>query len=80
MLSIDHRSPSTITPRSLQALLIQIKTKLPSSLNLPEDPETNILYFYRTLTCTTVLEVDKRLVLINIPLLDCNGEFDVDKF
>lgn len=79
MLTLDHLSPSTITPGSLKSLLIQIKTKLPSTLKLPEDPEANIWYFYRTLTCTTVLENDKILVLISIPLLDYNGEFDVYK-
>lgn len=79
MLSLDHLSPSTITPGSLKSLLIQIKTKLPSTLKLPEDPEADIWYFYRTLTCTTVLENDKILILINIPLLDYNGEFDVYK-
>ena len=79
MLSLDHLSPSTITPQALKLLLTQIKTRLPSSLKLPEDPETNIWYFYRTLTCTTVLDGDKILVLISIPLLDYNGEFDVFK-
>lgn len=77
MLSLDHLSPSTITPQALKLLLIQIKTRLPSSLKLPEDPETNIWYYYRTLTCTTVLENDKVLVLINLPLLDYNGQYEV---
>ena len=77
MLSLNHLSPSTITPNELQSLLIQIKTKLPSSLKLPENPETNIWYFYGTLTCNTILENDKIIVMINIPLLDYNGEFDV---
>ena len=75
MLSLDHLSPSTVTPSQLQSLLIQIK--LPSTLKLPEDPEKNIWYFYRVLTCSTLLENDKITVVINIPLLDYHGEFEV---
>ena len=79
MLSLDHLSPSTVTPRQLQSLLVQIKTKLPSSLKLPEDPEKNIWYFYRVLACSTILDGDKILVIVNIPLLDYHGEFEVFK-
>ena len=61
MLSLDHLSPSTITPQALKLLLTQIKTRLPSSLKLPEDPETNIWHFYRTLTCTIILDGDKKV-------------------
>ena len=50
MLSLNHLSPSTITPKNLRKLLLDIKTRLPSSLKLPEDPMANIWYFYQTLT------------------------------
>ena len=78
MLSLDHLSPSTVTPRQLQSLLVQIETKLPSSLKLLEDPEKNIWYFYRVLACSTIDE-GKILVIVNIPLLDYHGEFEVFK-
>ncbi|MCG8046532.1 MAG: envelope fusion protein [Candidatus Thiodiazotropha endolucinida] len=77
MLSLNHLSPSLITPQNLKQLLLAIKTKLPFSLKLPEDPVTNIWYFYRTLICKAVLDKDKLLVIINLPLLDQNGEYEV---
>ena len=77
MLSLDHLSPSLIIPKNLKQLLLEVKTKLPYSLKLPEDPVNNIWYFYRILICKTVLDSDKLLVIINLPLLDQNGEYDV---
>ena len=79
MLSLNHLSPSTITPKNLRKLLLDIKTRLPSSLKLPEDPMANIWYFYQTLTCKTILDGDKVLVIISVPLLDFHGEFEVYK-
>ena len=79
MLSLNHLSPSLITPKNLKQLLLTIKTKLPFSLKLPEDPDTNIWYFYKTLNCKTLLDNDKLLVVINVPLLDQNGEYEVFK-
>ena len=79
MLSLNHLSPSTITPKNLRKLLLDIKTRLPSSLKLPEDPMANIWYFYQTFTCKTILDGDKVLVIISIPLLDFHGEFVVYK-
>ena len=79
MLSLNHLSPSLITPKNLKQLLLTIKTKLPFSLKLSEDPDTNIWYFYRTLNCKTLLDNDKLLVVINVPLLDQNGEYEVFK-
>ena len=77
MLSLDHLSPSSVVPHQLKSLLIQIKTKLPPTLKLPEDPEKNIWYYYRVLTCSTILDGDQILIILNIPLLDYKGEFDV---
>ena len=77
MLSLDHLSPSLIIPENLKQLLLEVQTKLPYSLKLPEDPVNNIWYFYRTLICKTVLDSDKLLVIINPPFLDQNGEYEV---
>ena len=77
MLSLSRLSPSSITPKSLRRLLVQISAKMPSTLKLPEDPRSNIWYYYLTLTCTTVLDDHKVIVVINIPLLDFTGEYEV---
>ena len=52
MLSLGHLSPSVISPTNLLQLLLQIKTKLPSYLQLPEDPEKQLWHYYKFLTCT----------------------------
>ena len=46
MLSLNHLSPSTISPKNLKGLLLSIKDKLPSSMKLPADPVNDIWYFY----------------------------------
>ena len=79
MLSLSHLSPSLITPKDLKRLLTQIKAKLPPTLKLPEDHRSNIWYYYRTLTCTTILEDDRIVVVVSIPLLDFTGQYDVIK-
>ena len=70
MLSLSHLSPSTISPKNLRALLLDVKDKLPVSMQLPADPESNIWYFYNTLTCTAYLDGHKILIVLTIPLLD----------
>ena len=67
MLSLNHLSPSLITPKDIKRLLTQIKAKLPPTLKLPEDHRSNIWYYYRTLTCTTILEDDRIVVVMSIP-------------
>ncbi|CAC5398014.1 unnamed protein product [Mytilus coruscus] len=79
MLSLGHLSPSTITPTNLKRLLNEIKNKLPRYLDLSEDPNSNLWFFYRLLTCTTVLYDDKILAIISLPLLDSNNRFEVYK-
>ena len=77
MLSLGHLSPSTITPGQLKALLTEIKDRLPKYLEMTEDPSKNLWFFYRFLTCTTVLYDSKILVIISVPLLDSNTKFQV---
>ena len=72
MLSLNHLSPSTISPAVLTKLLLEIKAKLSSSLELPSDPITDIWYFYRTLGCTEVIDNSHILMVINLSLLDYN--------
>ena len=38
---------------------------------------SNIWYYYRTLTCSTILEDDRIVVVMTIPLLDFTGQYDV---
>ena len=77
MLSLGRLSPSTITPSSFISLLQGIRAQLPPSLKLPLDPLTQIWDFYRILSCEAILEHDKIIVLIFIPLLDSSHDFEI---
>jgi hypothetical protein len=70
MLSMGHLSPSVIDPNNLRILLSDIKSKLPSHLRLPKDEKRDIWQYYQFLTCSTVLEKDRILVILNVPLMD----------
>ena len=67
MLSLGHLSPSVITPRGLIKLLTEIKGHLPEFLSLPYDPREKIWKFYQKLTCTTVIDQGRFLIIVSIP-------------
>ena len=77
MLSLGHLSPSVITPRSLKDLLLEIQNHLAQYLKLPYDPKGEIWKLYQTLTCTTVLDKSRFLVIVSIPLLDNINTFEI---
>lgn len=69
MLSLSPLSPSTITPSIPKYVLTEIESRLPDNLRLPADLQTKLWYFYRTLTCKTLLEDDKILIVISVLLI-----------
>ena len=79
MLSLNHLSPSTISPKNLRELLIDIRNKLPASMKLPADPVNNIWYFYNTITCNAYLDDHKILIVLSIPLLDDKESYEIYK-
>ena len=79
MLSLGHVSPSIITPENLKKLLLEMQTKLPYHLTLPEDPTENLWNYYQSLSCTTILDEDKFLVIVSVPLLDRETTFEIYK-
>ena len=56
-----------------------MQPKLPYHLTLPEDPEKDLWKYYQTLTCTTILDEDKFLKIVSIPLLDREPTFEIYK-
>ena len=68
MLSIGKLSTSIITPRLYVTLLVDIQTRIAAPLRLPGDPKADLWHFYKTLTCTTIVEEDKILVVVQVPL------------
>jgi hypothetical protein len=79
MLSLGHLSPTVIRPSELRTLLTEIKNELNSKFKLPFDPEVDIWTFYKTVTCTTLLDTEHLTVVMSIPLLDNMGTFEVYK-
>ena len=79
LLSLGHLLPSIISPTNLRALLFDIQARLPSRLKLPNDLQKDLWYLNKFLTCETVLDVDKILIFISLPLLDLNGEFKINQ-
>jgi len=77
MLSLGHLSPSVISPTNLKQLLKEISDRLPRYLELFGNPNKDMWFFYRFLTCTTILYDDKILTVILIPLLDANNKFEI---
>lgn len=77
MLSLGHLSPSVITRTNLKQLLKEISDRLPRYLELFGNPNEDMWFFYRFLTCTTILYDDKILTVILIPLLDANNRFEI---
>ena len=77
MLSLGHLSPSVIAPSELRKLLDDVKSQLSSQFKFPFNPEEDIWTFYKTLTCTTLMEGSRLVVVISIPLLDNIGSFEV---
>ena len=58
-LSIGKLSPSIISPLALRDLLVDIQTGIAAPLRLPGDPKADLWHFYKTLTCTTIVEEGK---------------------
>jgi hypothetical protein len=79
MLSMGHLSPSVIDPNNLRILLSDIKSKLPPHLRLPKDEKRDIWQYYQFMTCSTVLEKDSILVILNVPLMDLTKKIDIYK-
>lgn len=79
MLSLGHLSPSVISPGQLTDLLTDIKGQLEQRFKLPFEPEQDIWNFYKTLTCTTLIDRDHLIVVLAIPLLDTTGTYEIFK-
>ena len=79
MLSMHHLSTSTISPKDLKELLIEVESKLPNNFELSRSPRKDIWYFYKTLTCITYLEDNEIRIVLKIPLINTREEYEVYK-
>ena len=76
-LSLGRLIPSTLSPTNLRSLLLEIKSHLPASLALIGDPKSDLWLFYQRLQISAMLYENKIVVIIQIPLLEINHQFDV---
>lgn len=77
MLALCHLSPSVISPGEFRNLLTGIESALTRQFRLPADPSQNLWAFYRTLACTTILHDDTIIIVVSVPLLDVQAEFEL---
>ena len=75
-LTLGHLSPSVVASHELTHMLRVIEEHLPKYLFLPKAPQMT-RYYYKTLTCTTLIENDKFLTIINIHLLEVNKQYEL---
>ncbi|CAC5412396.1 unnamed protein product [Mytilus coruscus] len=79
MLSLGHMSPSLISPGNLRVLLTDIKRRLTATLKIPGDEIKIIWNFYKFLTCSTVLDENRIIIIITLPLLDIRDSYAIYK-
>ena len=79
MLALNHLSTSTISPRDLKTLLVEIQSKLAMNYELPKNPNIDIWYFYKTLLCMTYMENDQIRIVLKIPLINTKEKYDIFK-
>ena len=77
ILSLGPLSPSVITAKSLKRLLLEMKSKLPHHLTLPNGPDRKLWKYYQSFTCTTILDRGMFLVVVLVPLLDRDNKFEI---
>ena len=79
VLALNHLSTSTISPGDLKTLLVEIQSKLAVNNELPKNPNTDIWYFYKTLSCMTYMENDQIRIVLKIPLINTKEKYDIFK-
>ena len=78
-LSANKLSPNIIEPAEFKAVLKDIETQLPKSYGLPEDVDDELWSFYKHLFCQTLMEDNKILIILTIPLIDYTKQMDLYK-
>ena len=76
---IGKLTPSLTDPVHLRQELLQINKQLPTSLSLPEDPQSNIWHYYIFLTVNLVIHGCKLVLMIRIPLTDLDSGMSLYK-
>ena len=71
--STGRLNPNITDPIHLRWELINFNKQLRTQLSLPENPRTNIWYYYKFLTVTPISHDNKITLIIKIPLIDLDS-------
>ena len=77
LLSLNHLSPTTVSPSNLRSVLSDVKSHLPPTLTFPIDHNQDIWSFYKKLSCNAILDGNKLIIIMAIPLLEVNDILEV---
>ena len=77
--ALGKLTPAVIDPNSLHAILNGIRSSLTPRYYLPVDPDKNIWFYYKTLSCAMLQRGSQFLIIASVPLLDTKYKFDVYK-
>ena len=78
-LSTGKLTPGVISPQALRNALIEIGLHLPTMLQLPMNPQDDLWTFYQTVKCDTIIDNNKILIMLNIPLINQAEKMDIYK-
>ena len=72
-------TPQMIDPTHPKKELPKINKQPPPNITLPEDPTINIWHYYRYLTVTPMIDENKLILMIKIPLVDTDSTITLYK-
>ena len=78
-LSMRKLTPNIINPQEFKLVLKDIETQLPKSFGLPVDVDVELWSLYKNLVCQTIMEDNRILIVIPIPLIDYTKQMDIYK-
>ena len=78
-LSMQKLSPNTIEPKEMKQVLKDIETRSPNSYGIPSDPDKDLWTFYKLLSCSTLMEDNRIIIIVPIPLIDYSKKIELFK-
>ena len=78
-LSMQKLTPNIINPQEFKLVLKGTETQLPKSFGLPVDIDVELWSLYKNLVCQTIMEDNRILIMIPIPLINYTKQMDLYK-
>ena len=77
MLAHGRLSPIVISPETLLQILNEIADRLEPPYILPRKPSKHLWHYYKTLRCSSVINEQKLIMIIDIPLVNSNSRLEI---